>query len=463
MPKRVPALSAKRLAATRAADAPIELVDGFLPGLRVRILPSGARAWSLNVRDSKGVRRRFSLGSGLSLTEARSRGEQLRRAIHDGADPTEERRAAHRRSRAAHEGIGTFRALLATYFLKGPGARQRRAAKTRKLIERIFTEVLEQPALHIERPGLQLIADNWQSAASAALAVRSLRPCLSWAEKRRLVKTGVADLEPPAAVARRERVLTPKELTAIWSHFRRRHGQIFKWLLWTGCRLNEAAGMTWGEIDGDKWTIPAARAKNNRQRTVPLPTQATDLLRSIGPGAPALLVFPSKRGRVLDNWDRETKKVQELSGTSGWHRHDLRRTVATMLGDLGVATHVVSVVLGHAHIADGATAIYARSRYVREHQQALQLLADELDRTRGWGAESRSVRGGLVTSAVGEPGADDLASRSRTLIPTCNLETLCCSVNQEQPRWRQILQTEQLRTKRQAPSRRSRLPEARRY
>ena len=44
MPKRVPALSAKRLAATRAANAPIELVDGFLPGLRVRILPSGARA-----------------------------------------------------------------------------------------------------------------------------------------------------------------------------------------------------------------------------------------------------------------------------------------------------------------------------------------------------------------------------------------------------------------------------------
>jgi len=40
----------------------------------------------------------------------------------------------------------------------------------------------------------------------------------------------------------------------------------------------------------------------------------------------------------------------------------------------------VSVVLGHAHIAEGATAIYARSRYEREHQEALQALADEIDR-----------------------------------------------------------------------------------
>jgi hypothetical protein len=54
--------------------------------------------------------------------------------------------------------------------------------------------------------------------------------------------------------------------------------------------------------------------------------------------------------------------------------------VATLLGDLGLAPHVVSVVLGHAHIAEGATAVYARSRYHREHREALQALANEIDR-----------------------------------------------------------------------------------
>jgi hypothetical protein len=51
-----------------------------------------------------------------------------------------------------------------------------------------------------------------------------------------------------------------------------------------------------------------------------------------------------------------------------------------MLGDIGFAPHVVSVVLGHANIAEGATALYARSRYQPEHREALQALADEFDR-----------------------------------------------------------------------------------
>ena len=93
-----------------------------------------------------------------------------------------------------------------------------------------------------------------------------------------------------------------------------------------------------------------------------------------------MLVYPSERGKVLSNWDRETKRLSLLSDTSGWHRHDLRRTVATILGDLGYPPHVISVVLGHAHIASGATAIYARSRYQREHVEALEALGAEIDR-----------------------------------------------------------------------------------
>jgi hypothetical protein len=51
-----------------------------------------------------------------------------------------------------------------------------------------------------------------------------------------------------------------------------------------------------------------------------------------------------------------------------------------MLGDLGVAPYVISAVLGHTHIAGGATATYALSRYGREHKKALQVLADQFDR-----------------------------------------------------------------------------------
>jgi integrase len=380
MPKRVSALSAKALATIRPTDNTIELVDGYVSGLRVRILPNGTRTWSLNIRDSKGVRRRFNVGADLGLAEARRAAEDLRRAVRNGADPTSERRAARQRTRSARDGVGTFKALLEGYFTNGPGGRQRRAAKTKRLLETVYSKVLASPVIDIERTRLQLLADAWTSAQTASLAVRSLRPCLKWAEKRGFVPPGVSDLEQPTSVGRRDRMLANGELLAIWPHLYGVRGHVIKWLLWTGCRLNEAAGMTWSEIDSSIWTIPVARAKNKRQRVIPLPRQATDLLQGLVSDGPDALVFQSTRGGLLSNWDRETKRLHRLSETSGWHRHDLRRTVATMLGDLGFAPHIVSVVLGHAHIAEGATAVYARSRYQREHRESLQALADEIDR-----------------------------------------------------------------------------------
>jgi integrase len=380
MPKRVPPLSAKALAHAKPTDRHIELVDGLLPGLRVRILPNGTKSWSLNIRDSKGIRRRFDVGANLGLAEARKRGEELRRQIRNGTDPTAERRAGRQRAQAAREGVGTLAALLEAYYSKGPGSRQRRAVQSKKQLQTVFANLLNRPLLDIERTELQLLVDAWPSTATASLAVRLLRPCLKWGEKRGMVRPGTADLEQPGTVTKRERVLTRDELKAVWANLFGTHGDVIRWLLWTGCRLNEAAMMTWGELAGDMWTIPASRTKNARQRAIPLPRQAVEFLQARGPGEPEELVFPSRRGGGLSNWDRETKKVQAASGTSGWHRHDLRRTVATLLGDIGFAPHVLSVVLGHANIADGATAVYARSRYQQEHRQALQALADELDR-----------------------------------------------------------------------------------
>ena len=70
MAKRVPPLSAATL--TKFKPDPVkvlELVDGAVPGLRVRITPAGTRTWSLNIR-AQGRMRRFDVGQGLGLAEA---------------------------------------------------------------------------------------------------------------------------------------------------------------------------------------------------------------------------------------------------------------------------------------------------------------------------------------------------------------------------------------------------------
>jgi hypothetical protein len=112
-----------------------------------------------------------------------------------------ERRAARQRARAAREGVGTLGALVENYFTTGPGSTLRRARKTKQLIKTVFGKLLTVPLLDLKRPTLQLIVDEWPSRHSAALAVRSIRPSLKWAEKREMVQVGMSDLEPPAAVA----------------------------------------------------------------------------------------------------------------------------------------------------------------------------------------------------------------------------------------------------------------------
>jgi hypothetical protein len=59
-------------------------------------------------------------------------------------------------------------------------------------------------------------ADDWRSASTASSAIRSLRPCLKWAEKRGFTRGGLTDLEQIATTRRRDRVVSAGEISRIW-------------------------------------------------------------------------------------------------------------------------------------------------------------------------------------------------------------------------------------------------------
>ena len=160
------------------------------------------------MNDSSGVRRRFFVGEGLGLAEARVTAQDLRQAVRQGQDPTVQRRAARGRAKDARHGAGTLRAFLTAYFENGPGSHQRRGQRSKQLVLTVFDKLLDKPALDLERPEIQRIADDWGSDSSSSLAVRILRPCLKWAIKRGLVKDGVADIDQPGKVHKRDRVLS---------------------------------------------------------------------------------------------------------------------------------------------------------------------------------------------------------------------------------------------------------------
>jgi integrase len=59
--------------------------------------------------------------------------------------------------------------------------------------------------------------------------------------------------------------------------------------------------------------------------------------------------------------------------------HDLRRTVATRMAELGVQPHVIEAVLNHVSGHKGGVAgIYNRATYDKEKREALNLWAEHV-------------------------------------------------------------------------------------
>jgi integrase len=334
--------------------------------------------------------RRFPVGAfpAMGLAEARDRARALRVRVRAGEDPVAERRRLRAVGRDAKEGIGTLAALLELYG-RGPGAALKSWGDARRRIRTVFAPHLGRPLAALGAAELQATADAYPARQSAAAAVRYIRPVLRWGASRgHLAGAAAAAVEPPATVKRRERVLGREELEALLPALAAggedpyRRALLF--MLLTLARREEVATTRRRDLDlgAAEWRI--ADTKNGRGHRVPLSRQAVELLRAAGPEGPDMLVFrtPASRGGDgrLVNWDRETKRLMEETGTAGWTRHDLRRTGATLLGEMGVEPHVIEAALNHAAIHSRLAATYNRARYLPAVREALQALADRLDR-----------------------------------------------------------------------------------
>jgi len=195
----------------------------------------------------------------------------------------------------------------------------------------------------------------------------------------------------------RERVLSDAELAAVWravgdDDF----GRIVRLLMLLGQRRSEVGSMTWHEVDLGRgtWTIPSSRTKNARPHTLPLPPLAIDIITNTPRIVGRDVLFGERAGRGFTSWARPKKMLDTRLGdkVETWTLHDLRRSFATRLCDLGVAPHVVEQILNHqsGHRA-GIVGVYNRSAYEREVKAALALWDDHIRSIVTTGGERKIV------------------------------------------------------------------------
>jgi integrase len=151
-----------------------------------------------------------------------------------------------------------------------------------------------------------------------------------------------------------------------------------KFLLLTGARRTEAAEMTWSEISGTDWTLPAARNKVNVDLVRPLSTAAQATIAALPRIGRQGFVFTITGDRPFSGFGRYKRRLDRACGVTGWTLHDLRRTARTLMSRAKVPTDHAERCLGH--VIGGVRGVYDRHEFHEEKRYAYEELAALIER-----------------------------------------------------------------------------------
>jgi integrase len=371
--------------------------DDEQAGLGVRVTASGGKRF-LAQYTYVGAKRRIPLGScaAISLAAARDAVRAMLGDVAKGRDPAADRKEAAKETRrkATHDAL-TLEALLGQWeALRLADKRERYAAEAVRALRYAFVKNLTAPAGDLDRVTVVGVLDGLTKDGKSAMASRTAaygRACYQWANKRGSLTANPFQNLPLAPIAKRDRVLTKREIRAVWEATcgACSFNAIVRMLMLTGQRRDEVTAMTWNEIAPDQstWTIPASRAKNGVAHFVPLSAQAQAILRAalqIEQDAAANkqeLVFPGQRG-PFKGFSKAKGSLDKASDVKVWRLHDLRRTLATGLQSLGVRLEVTEAVLNHiSGSRAGIVGVYQRHEWADEKRAALA----------AWGAHIEAI------------------------------------------------------------------------
>lgn len=391
----------------------VELKDGIVEGLTVRVGPRGKATWTyrFRVRGAGGTTARGTLLNGsryhrislgtyptVSIKAARAKAGAYSEAAERGENPLEslEENAVDRRD--------TVATLIEDYVAYAEQQSMRSYRNARWVLNRHMKPSWgEIPAGTVkERDARRLVADvqkgnevdreEGRLRNGAAAELRKWGSMLfEWGRRQGRVKINPFRDVPAPKLGIRQRFLSMEEAHAVWDAA----GKLpFPWqqavrlLLLTGCRETEICGArrTWHDSKLATLLIPHEHYKNKRPFLVALSAEANRIMDSLPRLSGGDFMLSTTNGEkpiagvARKTLDRLHSEAEAILGRTmqRFALHDLRRTVRTHLSRIGVTDVVAELVLGHA--LKGLQARYNVYGYADEKRKALELWGDELTR-----------------------------------------------------------------------------------
>lgn len=400
-----------KLRTARVASGEELLADGN--GLFLRVRPAG-KDWQF-IYSLKGKRAKQGLGSypEVSLERARAKAAKSRALVAEGLDPKAHLQAEKTR-RAAEQAAAARRHTVATLFEEW----HRRDVSSRKdggaEIRRSFTKDVMPRIGHLYADGVtrrdvvDVLDEVLERGANrlANVMLQSLRQMFRFAALREIVSGdptfGLTKKLIGGAEGDRDRVLSVDEIRLLAQQLPDAdltpQAQAAIWImLGTLCRVGELSRARWADLDFDKgtWRIPAENSKNGTEHLIHLSTFVVNRFREVAAAVPpSTWVLPNRDGsghldtkalqRQFHDRQRQTphhgrsKQTGALAMPGGdWRAHDLRRTGATLMGELGIHSDIIERCMNHLPTSK-VVKVYQRQQTLEERRLAFNRLGERL-------------------------------------------------------------------------------------
>lgn len=372
------------------------LWDDQPKGLGLRVTPNGSASFIVLRRldGQKLLKRTIGAYPEWSLKEAREEAGDLLKKISKGIDPKAEEEKA--RKTAERRETGNFGKVADDFLKRYVRASGLRSADQLERQLRVYVrpQWKDKHIDEIRRSDVAALLDKIEDENGPVMADRVLalvRKLFNWFASRDddfvpPIARGMARTKPKDRA--RERVLTDDELRALWPVWAAQtpaFGPLLQFLLLTGQRRQEAAGMTRKEltetvINGQPvtlWTIQGERHKSKKTQMVPLSPAALAIITAQPIVGKAGYIFTTAGSTPFSGFSKLKNDCDKLAKATGWTIHDLRRTAKTLMKRGGIASDISERVLCHA-IA-GVEGVNDRHDYLAEKHAALCRLADLID------------------------------------------------------------------------------------